>query len=199
MGVLAAILIDRDHDAGRTAARGPASPHLRRALLAVRSRLCGEAAPLPTGALVLVGVCSLVAWLAALRRCRLVADTPTSLLASAAQGYVELVGRCELHPGSPALGYLSGPPCVWYRCAVSRRTSEGWSSTSCERSTDTFLLRDASGTSVVDPDHAEVTGARKRSWTQGEYRYDFEHLAPGDLPVCPGRSGDTWGDARAFR
>jgi hypothetical protein len=31
----------------------------------------------PTGALVLVGVCSLVAWLAALRRYRLVADTPT--------------------------------------------------------------------------------------------------------------------------
>jgi hypothetical protein len=66
-----------------------------------------------TGALVLVGVCSLVAWLAALRRYRLVADTPTSFIASAAQGYVELVGCCELHPGSPALGYLSGPPvCV---------------------------------------------------------------------------------------
>ena len=133
-----------------------------------------------TGALALVGVCSLIAWLAALRRYRLVADTPTSLVASAAQGYVELVGRCELHPGSPALGYLSGPPCVWYRCAVSRRTSQGWSSTSRERSTDTFLLRDASGTCVVDPDHAEVTGARKRSWTLGEYRYDLEYLAPGD-------------------
>ena len=133
-----------------------------------------------TGALALVGVCSLIAWLAALRRYRLVADTPTSLVASAAQGYVELVGRCELHPGSPALGYLSGPPCVWYRCAVSRRTSQGWSSTSRKRSTDTFLLRDASGPCVVDPDHAEVTGARKRSWTQGEYRYDFDYLAPGD-------------------
>ncbi|MGH8576434.1 MAG: hypothetical protein ACREXX_04945 [Gammaproteobacteria bacterium] len=133
-----------------------------------------------TGALALVGVCSLVAWLAALRRYRLVADTPTSLIASAAQGYVELVGRCELHPDSPALGYLSGPPCVWYRCAVSRRTSEGWSSTSRERSTDTFLLRDASGICVVDPDHAEVTGAHRRSWIQGEYRYDLDYLAPGD-------------------
>jgi len=78
-----------------------------------------------TGALALVGVCSLIAWLAALRRYRLVADTPTSLIASAAQGYVELVGRCELHPGSPALGYLSGPPCVWYRCAVSRPHERG--------------------------------------------------------------------------
>jgi len=133
-----------------------------------------------TGALALVGVCSLIAWLAALRRYRLVADTPTSLIASAAQGYVELVGRCELHPGSPALGYLSGPPCVWYRCAVSRRTSEGWSSTSRERSSDTFLLRDASGTCVVDPNHAEITGARRRSWIQGEYRYDLDFLAPGD-------------------
>ncbi|MGQ0594309.1 MAG: hypothetical protein ACT4QB_17175 [Gammaproteobacteria bacterium] len=133
-----------------------------------------------TGALALVGICSLVAWLAALRRYRLVADTPTSLIASAAQGYVELVGRCELHPGSPALGYLSGPPCVWYRCVVSRRTSEGWSSTSHERSSDTFLLRDASGTCVVDPDHAEVTGARRRSWVQGEYRYALDYLAPGD-------------------
>jgi hypothetical protein len=152
-----------------------------------------------TGALALVSVCSLIAWLAALRRYRLVADTPTSLIASAAQGYVELVGRCELHPGSPALGYLSGPPCVWYRCAVSRRTSEGWSSTSRERSTDTFLLRDASGTCIVDPDHAEVTGARERSWTQGEYRYDLDYLAPGDPLYCPRRAGDSRGDTRAFR
>ena len=33
---------------------------------------------------------------------------------------------------------------------------------------------------MVDPDHAEVTGARRRSWIQGEYRYDLEYLAPGD-------------------
>ena len=151
-----------------------------------------------TGALVLVGVCSLIAWLAALRRYRLVADTPTSLIASAAQGYVELVGRCELHPGSPALGYLSGPPCVWYRCAVSRRTSEGWSSTSRERSTDTFLLRDASGTCVVDPDHAEVTGARRRSWIQGEYRYDLEYLAPGDPLYALGELATLGGTVGPF-
>ncbi len=152
-----------------------------------------------TGALTLVGVCSLVAWLAALRRYRLVADTPTSLIASAAQGYVELVGRCEPHPGSPALGYLSGPPCVWYRCAVSRRTSEGWSSTSRERSTDTFLLRDASGTCIVDPDHAEVTGARRRSWIQGEYRYELDYLAPGDPLYALGELANSRGDARASR
>ncbi len=132
------------------------------------------------GALALIGVLSLIAWLSALRRYRLIADMPTSLIASAAQGYVELVGRCELHPGSPALGYLSGPPCVWYRCVASRQTDGGWASSSRDRSSDTFLLRDASGTCVIDPDHAEVTGVRRRSWTQGEYRYDLDYLAPGD-------------------
>ncbi len=132
------------------------------------------------GALALIGMLSLIAWVSALRRYCLIGDTPTSLIASAAQGYVELVGRCELHPGSVPLGYLSGPPCVWYSCSVSRRTRDGWSSATRERSSDTFLMRDASGTCVIDPDHAEVTGTRRRSWIQGEYRYALDYLAPAD-------------------
>lgn len=130
------------------------------------------------GALALVGALSLVAWLAAVRRYRLIADTPTSLITSAAQGYVELVGYCQPHPGSPPLGYLAGPPCVWYRCTIQHRQNQDLPSR--ERSSDTFLLQDGSGTCVVDPDDAEVIGARKRSWYQGDYRYDLEYLAPGD-------------------
>jgi hypothetical protein len=59
-------------------------------------------------------------------------------------------------------------------------------------------LRDASGTCVVDPDHAEVTGARKRSWTQGEYRYDLDYLALGDPLYALGELATVGGTRGPF-
>lgn len=125
----------------------------------------------------LVSMASLLAWLAAHKRYHLIADTPTSRIATAAQGYVELVGRSELHPGSPPLGYLSGPPCVWYQYAVQDRR-KGLIERDC--SDETFLLADGSGSCIIDPEGAEVITSHKRAWQQGDRRYEIEYLAPGD-------------------
>ncbi len=54
----------------------------------------------------------LLAWLASYKRYRLIADTPTSQITSAAQGYVELVGRCEPHSNDSLLGFGPIPGCV---------------------------------------------------------------------------------------
>lgn len=99
------------------------------------------------------------------------------ITATAAQGYVELVGRSELHPGSLPLGYLSGPPCVWYQYAEHDR-HRGLTERGC--SNETFLLADESGTCVIDPEGAEVITSHKRAWQQGDHRYEIEFLAPGD-------------------
>ena len=131
--------------------------------------------------LALAGLGSLVAWLAALRRYHLIADTPTSRIASAAQGYVELEGRCEPHPGSAPLGFLSGPPCVWYRYVTHRLSGRGWQFIDRGQSSETFLLLDESGTCVIDPEQAEVLTTHRRKWVSGYYKQQVEYLAPGDV------------------
>lgn len=67
----------------------------------------------------------LLAWLAAYKRYRLIADTPTSQIMSAAQGYVELVGRCEPHSSHSLIGF--GPIPGWsgfsIRCSSAAAAS----------------------------------------------------------------------------
>jgi len=75
----------------------------------------------------LLGGASAAGFYAAFRflfRLRLIEDTPTSLIRSAAQGYVELQGRGELLPGPPIVAPLTGLPCVWYRFKVEERVAD---------------------------------------------------------------------------
>ena len=114
---------------------------------------------------------SILAWLSALNRLRAIRDTPTSKIASAAQGYVELTGRG--HPfGEPLLGKLSQLPCLWYRYKIERRDSERkWRSMESGESDDTFFLRDDTGECVVDPEQAEILTRHHDQWLDGDYRY----------------------------
>ena len=60
-------------------------------------------------ALFAMAAVSFLAWMANYRRYRQIHDLPTSRVASAAQGYAELFGRCEPLPGcspSPAWPWL---------------------------------------------------------------------------------------------
>ncbi|MDD3447925.1 MAG: hypothetical protein PHF72_02695 [Gammaproteobacteria bacterium] len=150
-------------------------------LLAGLLLLQAPTAGLRYGLLGAVAAVSLVVWLAAGRRYRLVADTPTARIASAHQGYVELVGRSELHPGTPGLGFSSMPPSVWFRYVVHQRRLDGkWARVDGGRSDETFLLVDPSGSCVVDPDGAEVIGSHRRVYYQGDYRHTVEYLLPGE-------------------
>ena len=63
---------------------------------------------------------SLFAWLSVLRRHRLIVGTPTSRIASAAQGYVELLGNAR-REGAPILSKYLLLPCLWYRYKVERK------------------------------------------------------------------------------
>jgi hypothetical protein len=115
---------------------------------------------------------SLFAWLSALRRLRAVRDTPTSRIASAAQGYVELIGRGTQFSDPPLLGKLSVLPCLWYRYKIERKNAKNeWTTQDSGESNDPFLLVDDSGRCVVDPSGAEILTNHKDTWTQGQYRY----------------------------
>jgi hypothetical protein len=123
----------------------------------------------------------LAAWAGNTRRQRWIENVATSRIASAAQGYVELSGRVDQHPGELLPARLSQTPCVWYRYQIEKKDSGGdWRVEEYGSSDQTFLMDDGSGACVVDPDGAEITTSHKRTWTEGSLRYTEYLLLPGD-------------------
>jgi hypothetical protein len=102
------------------------------------------------------------AWL----RARLVEDTPTALVRSAAQGFVRLEGAAQLMPGEPIIAPLSRLPCVWWRYRIEERRGSGerWQRLESDTSTAHFELVDTTGAVLVDPDGAELHGTISVTW-----------------------------------
>ena len=144
----------------------------------------------------------LAAWAGNTRRQRLIHDIPTSRIASAAQGYVELFGHIDLQLNMSLQAQLSQTPCAWYRYQVEEKdTDNDWRIVDTGCSDQSFVLRDASGSCSIDPQGAEITTAHKNVWTEYDRRYtehllfaDDELYALGDFAT---RMPDT--SAKTFR
>ena len=130
----------------------------------------------------LISAISFFAWVGNQRRSRLILDTPTSRIASAAQGYVELTGRAKQAHDIPLLSKLTLLPCVWYRYIIEQQRSDekGYDIVEQGTSDDTFLLDDGSGQCFIDPDYAEIITSHKQVWKKGDYRYTEYLLSPLD-------------------
>lgn len=124
---------------------------------------------------------------------RLIADTPASLIRSAAQGYVELQGTTRMMAGEPIIAPLSGQRCVWYRYTVEEKTgSKGeWRVIERGLSEAIFHIADGTGLCIVDPDGAEVIPSSHHHWRGNTRR-------PGALP-CPGGFWDQLARSGAYR
>ena len=119
----------------------------------------------------LMSLVSLIAWVSTLQRRRTVADTPTSRIASAAQGYVELSGQGKPLDYPPLLSQLTSLPCLWYRYRVEERSgNDEWKTVCSGESEVSFILDDGSGRCVVDVENAEILTRHKETWTNGRYR-----------------------------
>lgn len=130
--------------------------------------------------LALVGLTSFWAWFANLKRYRTVADTPTSRIASAPQGYIEIAGRGQQPPGASLTSPLSGLPCLWYRYRIERRNGDRWEYVESGMSHDTFGISDGSGQLLVDPDGAEIITSRKQVSNRDGYRRTEWTLIEGE-------------------
>ncbi len=118
-----------------------------------------------------MAIVSLLAWYSALRRHRLIVDTPTSRIGSAAQGYVELLGRAQPQ-GVPVLSRCSLLPCLWYRYKIERRNQKNqWYTESSGESDEPFIIDDGSGQCVITPEGAEIITQHKDTWQVADYRY----------------------------
>jgi hypothetical protein len=119
-----------------------------------------------------IAVCAFIFWLSAYRRLRMTADVPTSTIAAAAQGYVELHGTAVAAPGDSLIGQLTRMPCVWNQFTILKEDKDGKPYVD-ERSTRgvPFILRDKTGDCVIDPEKAEVicdrcqSGHRWQEWS----------------------------------
>jgi hypothetical protein len=103
------------------------------------------------------------------RLARLIDDTPTSRVRSAAQGYVELSGIARLADGKPNLAPLTRLPCVWWMFRIEQRTGSGrnrrWETIDRGTSVAQFLLEDDTGACLVDPQGADVRPGHQDSWS----------------------------------
>jgi hypothetical protein len=104
---------------------------------------------------------------------RWIADLPTSRIASAAQGYLELEGNTDVLPGPRIISPLTGTPCAWWWYKIEKKVTRyrngrrqtTWQTIEHQRSDELFLLRDGTGECIVDPDGARVIPSLRRSWT----------------------------------
>lgn len=165
-------------------------------LLAIGARIGTPGAWLAV--LALMGSLGFFAWIGNSRRSRLILDTPTSRIASAAQGYVELVGQARQTPECPLLSKLTLLPCVWHRYIIEQEKGSGKEYEIVEQgaSDDTILIDDGSGQCYIDPDHAEIITHHKQVWRKDGYRYTEYLLSPLDTLYAVGEFA-TLGGANA--
>lgn len=100
---------------------------------------------------------------------RLIEDTPTTLLRSAAQGSIEVSGIARLFDGERIFAPLTGRECCWYRYAIERRQRDDrgrtrWTRVESGVSPHLFMLDDGTGTCAVDPDGANVVPSVRNGW-----------------------------------
>jgi len=111
----------------------------------------------------LAGVCFYVGF-AYLRRARIIEDTPTAKIRSAAQGFVELNGTAVTDPENPIVSPLTDSDCCWYRYEIEKKSDKNWHSVEKGSSEHPFIVEDETGRCIVLPKGAEVTATDRSIW-----------------------------------
>ena len=152
-------------------------------------------------------------------RKRVMENVPTSRIRSAAQGYLELIGRGVWMEGPQTIAPLTGTPCTWYGYEIEERRSSGrrtrWVTVERGVSEDLFLLVDETGQCVIDPDGASVVPTVCHTWYGttrrprggsagggfpggGRYRYTEKRMHPDDPLYAIGLFSTVGGASGAF-
>jgi hypothetical protein len=126
-----------------------------------------------------------------LHAARLIEDTPTSRLRSAAQGYVEIEGRARPLAAQHAFAPLTRRDCVWWRYRIQHRSESGsarrrerWRTVASGRSETPFVIDDGTGECIVQPSGALVLASESTTWYGPT---PWPTAAPGQVAVLEGR------------
>lgn len=144
-----------------------------------------QSGPGPQARWSLAGIALLagLAWLGSLRRARAIAELATSRIASAAQGYVEVMGRASVDKDHLVYTPLGGISCIWYRYKLYSKDNakREWRQIDNGVSSSTFDISDPTGVCTVDPDHAEVVSPQVRTTYPGNDKLVEELLFGGSM------------------
>jgi hypothetical protein len=128
-------------------------------------------------------------WLRALRYSRLIGDIPTSRVATAAQGYIELCGRAAQFEDQQAKS-VAGLPVLWFRREYAERSDSPnryaipfnlfYTPTETEESQTPFAIDDGTGVACILPHGAEIICEREDVRYNDNRRVTEELILPGD-------------------
>lgn len=99
-----------------------------------------------------------------LRRARLIEDTPTAKIRSAAQGYIELSGTVLPDKENRVIAPLTDSACCWYRYEIEKKSDKNWRTVEKGSSDKPFLVEDETGQCIILPEGAEVTPSDQSVW-----------------------------------
>lgn len=128
------------------------------------------------GAVIATGV-GFWLWRRSFQNARVMEDTPTSKIRSAAQGFVELAGTQDTAMDRTPIAPLSGRPVTWwsYKIEKKERSAGGdggrkttWRTVETRTSSNLIRLDDGTGQVVVNPAGAEVTPSSSDTWYGSE-------------------------------
>lgn len=112
-----------------------------------------------------------------------ITEAPTSTIAAAAQGYIELHGKAST--SKPLKTPYHGLACVWYRVWVYANRTDPETNKMETRllnyseSNTLFQLQDNTGACMVNPKGAEVIFVDKHTFFKNDHRYVEEYLPAG--------------------
>lgn len=128
-------------------------------------------------------ISALQAWYKGFKNLQAVRDTPTSQIASAAQGYTELSGTAKAF-NSLIECKLRRKPCIWFSYKIEKQktrhttdsdghsqTEHYWETVDEGKSNQKFILEDGTGRCIIDPVGADIKSRHSECWTEGDMQY----------------------------
>ncbi len=122
---------------------------------------------------IIINIISLWAFVRNFKYARLIEDTPTSKIRSAAQGFVELEGRGVYLTDTPIISPLTGKHCIWYKYEIEKQHGTGknksWRTVESGSSSHPIVLEDTTGKCILQLKGASIHAVISNTW-QGMQR-----------------------------
>ena len=91
-----------------------------------------------------------------LLKVRIIEDTPTSKIRSAAQGYVKLCGEQKYFIGKPLISPFTQKSCTWYKYEIGQYRRGNWIQIECQCSDNLIEMYDETDVCLIDTKGAEI-------------------------------------------
>lgn len=111
---------------------------------------------------------------------RYIEDLPSSSIAAAAQGLVEIKAKTVQLENQVLLVPRLGIPCAWYRYETVDYSNQQQKKVDARESYNRFYLADETGICAIDPLHAEIHPKKSKEVQEGTTLYKISWIGIGE-------------------